>query len=386
MSIWSELSREALPGPGRTRELLARLGHPEEGLFAVHVAGTHGKTSVIEILESVLRVAGVPVGVITSFDRPRPWEAARFAGAPLPRERLEALVGQALRPFGDFGGLGRPTVQEAVFAAALAQFAAARAELVLLERHFGGPWDPANCVRPRLSLLTPVVPPESVEWEVKGLAQLGVPLLTTAADVSLLALAEACRSAGAALCLVDPDDVRLLELRWDRAVWHSRSDPFSLGPFETPFLGAYQAQNFAVSLAACAELLGGFSLSRGVIQEGLARVSLPCRFELVHRAPWVILDAAQSVAAAQSLLPSLERLPHLRGRRHLLLAHTSPTLARDMANVLHPAFSEACETAPQALAEAARGWASRLGDGDLLLVVGPLPALWEVRRVFSPTA
>ncbi|MEN3009568.1 MAG: hypothetical protein ABDI20_01050 [Candidatus Bipolaricaulaceae bacterium] len=382
MSIWAELSPEALPGLARVRRLLERLGHPEAGLAAVHVAGAHGKTSVIVFLESILRAAGVPAGALTSSDPRRPWEAARLAGEPVARERLEALVAGAVRPWGDFVDVGRPTPQEAVFAAALAHFAAAGAALVLLERSLGGPWDPTNCVRSQLSLLTHVAPPENAEWEVQGLVQPGVPLLTTA-DEALVALAEACRATGAALSLVDPEDVELLELRWERAVWRSRSDPFSLGPFETPFLGAYQAPNLAVALAACAELLGGLGLSRRAVREGLAQVSLPGRFELVHRAPWVILDAAPSVAAAQALHRALERLPYLAGRRYLLLAHPSATLAQDMLATLRPAFSWAREVAPAELPGAAQSLASRLGEEDLLLVVAPFPALWEVRRVFA---
>ncbi len=385
MSIWSELAQEALPGLGRMRRLLAHLGHPEEGLPVIQVAGTHGKTSVIGILESTLGVAGVQVGVVTSLDRPHPWEAARLAGKYLCSERLEPLVSQAVWPWEDFAEVGRPTPQEAVLAGALAYFAALKVELVLLERTVGGPWDPTNCVRPQLSLLTQVLPPANAEWEVRGLAQAGVPLLTTAEDEALLAVAEACQAAGAALSLVGSQDVKLVELGWDRAVWRSHSDPFSLGLFETPFLGAYQAPNLAVSLATLAELMGGFGLSRGAVAEGLRSLSLPCRFELVHRGPWVIVDVCQTGVAAHALRRSLAHLPPLEGRRHLLLSHPSSTLAAEMLEILRPAFSRAEEVLPAQLAEAARRWASRLGEEDLLVIAGVYPALWEVRRVFVPS-
>lgn len=385
MSIWSELSQEALPGLARVKRLLAHLGHPEEDLPVIHVAGTHGKTSVIGIIESVLKAANVAVGVVTSLDQPQPWAAARLQGEPLPPERLEALVIQAVRAWEEFEEVGRPTPREAVLAAALAHFAATEAELVLLERTIGGPWDPTNCVRPQLSLLTNIFPPEGAEWEVKGLVQPGVPLLTPVEDEALVALAEACQAAGAALSLVDARDVELLDLRWDRAVWRSLTDPFSLGPFETSFLGAYQAPNLAVSLAALAELLGGYGLSRSAVEEGLRTLSLPCRFELVHRAPWVILDAAQTEVAAQALRLSLAPLPHLLGRQHLLLSHPSATVAKDMLAALRSAFFRVEEVPPSELAEAAQRLASRLGEQDLLVVAGPFPALWEVRRVFIPS-
>ncbi len=386
MSIWSELAQEALPGLGRVKRLLAHLGHPEENLPVVHVAGTHGKTSVIGMIESVLQAAGVPVGVVTSLDQPQPWAAARLDGAPLLPERLEALVAQAVRGWEEFAEEGRPTAQEAVLAAALAHFAASETALVLLERTIGGPWDPINCVRPQLSLLTDVFPREGAEWEVRGLVQPGVPLLTPVEDEALVAVAEACRAAGGALSLVDVHDVELVELRWDRALWRSLADPFSLGPFETPFLGAYQAPNLAITLAVLAELFGGLGLSRAAVEEGLRAFTLPGRFELVHRGPWVILDAAQTALAAQALRLSLAYLPPLGGRPHLLLAHPSPTVAQDMLAHLRPAFFRVEGVPPSELAEAARRRASSLGEQDLLVVAGPFPALWEVRRVFISSA
>ena len=54
------------PGVEVTARALEVLGHPEEGLPFVHVAGTNGKGSVCAFLGSILREAGMKVGVFTS--------------------------------------------------------------------------------------------------------------------------------------------------------------------------------------------------------------------------------------------------------------------------------------------------------------------------------
>ena len=46
------------PGLERIKKLLERLGNPEKGLRAVHVAGTNGKGSTCALLASILGAAG----------------------------------------------------------------------------------------------------------------------------------------------------------------------------------------------------------------------------------------------------------------------------------------------------------------------------------------
>ena len=50
--------RESRMGLERTRELLDRLGNPQDELRFVHVAGTNGKGSVCAYADCILRRAG----------------------------------------------------------------------------------------------------------------------------------------------------------------------------------------------------------------------------------------------------------------------------------------------------------------------------------------
>ena len=54
-------------GLDRTRELLARLGNPQDSLRFVHVAGTNGKGSTCACMASILQAAGYKVGLFTSL-------------------------------------------------------------------------------------------------------------------------------------------------------------------------------------------------------------------------------------------------------------------------------------------------------------------------------
>lgn len=352
----------------------------------IQVAGTHGKTSVAAFLAAVFQAVGLRVGLCVSGDHPDPAEAIHVQGQPASSLVLSALLSAALEPYEEsVFGPGRPTVQEAVLAMALAHFARSGLDLAVLEATTSHRWDPTNFLRPWLALLTRVEAGDrtaALAWEAGRLARPGVPILTTALeDEALESLARSCRGVGAALVLVDPDDVKLLELRWDRAVWRSRSDPFGLGPFETPFMGVYQAANLALALAALAELFGGLPLTREAVREGLSQAQIPGRFELLCAGPRVVADAAQDLAAAHAVLRSVEALPLPPGRRTLLLAHPQGRLGKAMAEIFRPLFHRVMMVPPAELPLRVPRAVRELCGEDFLLILAPPAVLREVGSV-----
>ena len=52
--------------PAHTRELLERLGNPQEQFAVVHVAGSNGKGSVCAFISRVLKESGLHVGMFAS--------------------------------------------------------------------------------------------------------------------------------------------------------------------------------------------------------------------------------------------------------------------------------------------------------------------------------
>ena len=75
--------RGSRPGLSRVRELLHRLGDPQDGLQFVHIAGTNGKGSTAAMLASILRSAGYTTGLFTSPYLERFAERMQVNGAPV---------------------------------------------------------------------------------------------------------------------------------------------------------------------------------------------------------------------------------------------------------------------------------------------------------------
>lgn len=412
--------RTVKPGLERTQALLERLGHPESRFPAIHVGGTNGKGSVVAFLESVLLASDIKAGAYTSPDLGDPTERIRVGGVRIPEETLASLILEAVEPVQPLEeGPGRPTFFEAMTAAALAHFDRQGVDLALVEVGLGGRYDATRCLAWPLLTLVTSVERDHVEffgpglhkaaWEKAGIAASGVPLLTAETKGDVLAvLTDVCRDSGAALTVVQPDDVELVELSWDRAVWASRSDPLGLERFETSLLGVYQAQNLSLVLAALAELSGGLEMRVDTVREGLRVARWPGRFELVHRRPWVVLDGAHNPSAARGLLATLERLAGSASRRTLLFGALRGKLVREMADVLFPHFDEVVLVTPSSdraipaealvpqarrkarawqvagsVAEAAQQALARAREDELVLMAGSLTVVGEARRVLE---
>ena len=82
----------------RMRELLARLGNPQQAAFRiVHIAGTKGKGSTAAMMAAVLAAAGYRTGLFTSPHLDRVEERIVIDGRPCSDEELVELL-ELIRP------------------------------------------------------------------------------------------------------------------------------------------------------------------------------------------------------------------------------------------------------------------------------------------------
>ncbi|MGP8019610.1 MAG: hypothetical protein ACLPRE_01235 [Limisphaerales bacterium] len=79
------------------RELLGRLGNPQDRLSVVHVAGTKGKGSTAAMVVAILAAAGYRSGLFTSPHLDRIEERIIIDAQPCSPEELADLV-ELVRP------------------------------------------------------------------------------------------------------------------------------------------------------------------------------------------------------------------------------------------------------------------------------------------------
>lgn len=89
--------RGSRPGLSRVRELLHRIGDPQDTLQFVHIAGTNGKGSTAAMLAAVLQAAGYTTGLFTSPFLEQFAERMQVNGQPIPDAELAAAC-ETLQP------------------------------------------------------------------------------------------------------------------------------------------------------------------------------------------------------------------------------------------------------------------------------------------------
>ncbi|HVE92564.1 MAG TPA: dihydrofolate synthase, partial [Actinomycetota bacterium] len=86
------------PGLDRVAALTEALGRPQDSFPSVHVSGTNGKFSVVEMVRSMLSSLGLSVGSYTSPHLESVLERIQVGDAPIDEQSFAATLAY-LRPY-----------------------------------------------------------------------------------------------------------------------------------------------------------------------------------------------------------------------------------------------------------------------------------------------
>jgi dihydrofolate synthase/folylpolyglutamate synthase len=308
-------------GLDRINGLLKRLGDPHLKLKVIHVGGTNGKGSTSAMIATILQAAGYSVGTFTSPHLHRYTERYRINGEEISEQAVIELVCQ-LKPHleaMEADGVEHPTEFEVSTAMALTYFYQQQVDFVVMEVGLGGAIDSTNVVQPLVSVITNVSM-DHMDYlgnsiteiaQVKaGIIKPKVPVVTAAREEALKVITEISNKNLAPLTVVGQD-----------ITWREQTGGSIKGQYLTikgklhnyshlflPLLGEHQQANAATAIAAL-EVLSthGVILTPDIVQDGLAKVHWPGRFEVLDTIPKVVLDGAHNPAGAKALAETLNQ-------------------------------------------------------------------------------
>lgn len=298
------------------RELLNRLGNPQDTLKFVHVAGTNGKGSVIACMYGVLTDAGYRVGRYTSPALYSYRERMEVSGKRISRESFAKYVTITARAIEGMirDGLSHPTPFEIDTAVAFLFFQEENCDLVLLEVGMGGDLDATNVVKNTvLAILTSISMDhmdflgrtlEEIAQKKAGILKPGCQVVTCHQQQEAAQVIEkACKEKGLPLYLADSSKAQILreDAFGQSFSWEGRT-------YEIPLAGVYQVENTVIALKALWALSNlGFPVKEEQVMESLKRVSWSGRFTIVHKNPLIIVDGAHNPAGARMMVRSIRR-------------------------------------------------------------------------------
>ncbi|MCL2827772.1 MAG: bifunctional folylpolyglutamate synthase/dihydrofolate synthase [Oscillospiraceae bacterium] len=300
-------------GLERMRELMDRMGNPQEEIKFVHLAGTNGKGSTACFLASILQSAGYKTGLYTSPFIHTFHERMQIDGVPISDAALDEVVDQ-MRRHADMMP-DHPTTFELTTAAAFTWFAQEKCDIVVLETGMGGSLDATNVIfSPEVAVITPIdldhmehLGPTvgEIAKSKAGIIKPGRPVVTARQRQEAMAvLTETAARQGC-----DLTEVNLAALIPGPFSFNGQQFSFgNLTDVSIRLLGRYQMENAALALTAVEVLEKlGWSIPESARRDGLAEARWPGRFELIGQAPAVIVDGGHNAQGARALAENLIR-------------------------------------------------------------------------------
>ncbi len=281
----------------RIRAFLKLLGSPEKKMQIIHVAGTSGKGSVVNMLREVLHADGRKVGAYLSPHTTSYVERFYISEELIDPNQLAKNIKDMLEVYEAF--LKKNDIPLSFFelSTCLTFLSLERAGMdwCVLETGCGGRYDATNAIpTPRVAVITnigkdhtellggtlaKIAKAKAGIIKKKGIVYCG----ETRPSLKKVFCKEAIKK-DAALFFVSPPSKRLV--------------------FEE--LGAHQQHN-AKLVEKVAQEIG---IKADVIEKSLkTTLPLPCRFEMMQRKPRVILDGAHSPQKIKSTAALMKSLP-----------------------------------------------------------------------------
>lgn len=291
--------------PEHTRELLRRMGDPQEGMKIIHVAGTNGKGSVCAYLHSMLMSGGYHCGLFTSPHLVKINERYRIDAASVSDELFLEAFTETKKVVDAYmeEGSEHPSYFEMLFLMGMYIFKKSGVDYVILETGLGGRLDATNVIERPLACIITSISRDHVEYlgdtldqiafEKAGIIKPGVPVIydghcREAAGV----IAKRARALGSSAYELTP---QMYEIEsYDRegisfAFRYPGERPVSL---KIPYIAKYQMMNASLAYFTMRTLASEHRIASDDLIRGMAQTNWPCRMETVL--PGVIIDGAHN--------------------------------------------------------------------------------------------
>lgn len=291
--------------PEHTRELLSRLGNPQEGIKIIHVAGTNGKGSVCAYLNAMLLAGGKKTGLFTSPHLVCINERFRINGEDVSDEQfLDAFlkVEKAAKEY-EAEGEGHPSYFETLFLMGMLIFKEAGVEYLVMETGLGGRLDATNVVEKPLACIITSISRDHTEYlgdtleaiagEKAGIIKAGVPVIYDASQPDPASvIAAKAKEMGSPAWPMEPSFYEMKTQSREGITFTFAYPGGEKAELAIPYVAKYQMMNASLAFYMMHILQDVHDIPKNVLAEGLSKIKWPCRMEMA--APGVIIDGAHN--------------------------------------------------------------------------------------------
>lgn len=291
--------------PEHTRELLRRLGDPQEGMHVIHVAGTNGKGSVCAYLASMFQAGGRRCGLFTSPHLVKINERYMIDQEMIGDALFLEAFHETKRVIDSYMAEGQvhPSYFETLFLMGMYIFKKEQVEYLILETGLGGRLDATNVIEHPLACIITSISRDHTEYlgetipeiagEKAGIIKPGVPVIYDAhsREAAEVIRARAERQNSPAYPMTEAM-YRLEKNTREGIQFTFCRETGEEIRLRIPSIAPYQMMNASLAYFTMRVLEQIHGIPGECLVSGIAATRWPCRMETVL--PGVIIDGAHN--------------------------------------------------------------------------------------------
>lgn len=409
----------------RMEKLLSLLGNPHRKIHTVHIGGTKGKGSTATMLAKMLEANDYNVGLYTSPHVVHLHERITVNSKMVSESEMRDLLNRVYAPVEKMSKTDPPTFFEIMTALAFMHFVDKSVDIAIIETGLGGRLDSTNVIRPKVIGITSLSIDHqyqlgdtisSIAKEKAGIFKRGVPAITVQQEPAAMQVLKSHATALKAPLSITGSDIdfshRFETSREDGP--HTRiclTTPTSkFEHLRVPLHGKHQAINCGLALAMLDKLKSiGYKIDNNKAAEGLHKVTLTGRMEMICDDPRIMIDAAHNAASIKALIHAIgQNIPYdsmvvifgcnndkdVRGMLENLqygadkVIFTRSNSAKamspeDLAEMYTEICGKMCQTAAS-LGQALQLAKSAVSKEDLICITGSFYLIGQAKMRFQP--
>ena len=410
----------------RMGKFLSLLGNPHKKIDTVHIAGTKGKGSTATMLAKMLEANHYKVGLYTSPHVVHLHERITVNSRMISEPEMLGLMNRVYAPVEKVSKTDSLTFFEIMTALAFMYFLDKAIDIGVIETGMGGRLDSTNVIKPKVVGITSLSLDhmnqlgntiDSIAREKAGVFKTGVPVVTVQQEPAAMQVLKSHANAVKAPFSVTGVDIDFSH-RFETSREHGPHTRICLttptSKFEhlrVPLHGRHQAINCGLALAMLDKLKSvGYSIDNEKAIDGLNKVSLSGRMEMICDDPRIMIDGAHNAASIQALMQAIgQHIPYdsmvvifgcnndkdIKGMLHNLqygadkviftrsnsVKAMSPQILTDMYAEMSGKMCQAADNLGEALQVAK----SAITKEDLICITGSFYLIGQAKIRFQPT-
>jgi len=245
----------------------------------------------------------------------------------ITEDEMRDLLNRVYEPVEKLSKTDPPTFFEIMTALAFMYFVDQAVDIAVIETGLGGRLDSTNVIQPKLVGITSLSIDhmlqlgdtiDKIAMEKAGVMKKGVPVITVQQDPAAMSVLKAQALSVKTDLTVTGSDIDF-SYRFETSREHGPHTRICLttptSKFEhlrVPLHGKHQAINCGLALAMLDKLRSlGYNIDNEKATEGLSKVSLPGRMEMICHDPRIMIDAAHNAASIRALVHAIgQNIPY----------------------------------------------------------------------------